>query len=200
LLRGRGILKLPGSSPEFAAAREISRAIHRGPSGSRATDMKRGTDTLCNSKLLISGSGERNRIRIQKRNVSYIANVYCCRAADTPSLLTPDDIGAVAADAPAVVHGTVFARRHRSRRVFSPHASGHCESASVAASPGNRRHCRAQPFKTQRACRVSAGNATVIGRARSRRMAPDRENSVSCRTRGTGCGSGTVMRPLNLCC
>jgi hypothetical protein len=78
---------------------------------------------------------------------------YCCRAADAPSLLTPDVIGAPRQTAPAVVQRTTFVQRLRSRRVSSPHASGHCESASVAASPGNGRQSRAQPFKTPPASR-----------------------------------------------
>ena len=111
---------------------------------------------------------------------------YCCRAADAPSLLTPDVIGAPRQTAAAVVQPTAFAQRHRSRRVSSPHAIW---SLRERIRRGQPRQQAAVPYPTLQDAGGQpwkAGNATVIGRTSSRRMAPDRENSMPCCTHRHG--------------
>jgi hypothetical protein len=169
----------------------------RGCSGSFASDIPRSSSLAhyrheMSNIYIAATAGFSFLVRVSeieyesKKEMCFMLQIFI--VAGQPCAIAAD-LGrywCVAADAPAVVQRTAFAQRLRSRRVSSPHASGHCESASVAASPGKRRQNRTQPFKMPPASRAKAGNATVIGRTSSRRMAPDRENSVPCCTHRHG--------------
>jgi hypothetical protein len=93
---------------------------------------------------------------------------------------------------------TVSAQRHRSRRVSSPHASVTARAHPSRPAPATGGRAAPNPSRRRRPAIRTRGTPPSSGERAAgawRRIA--RLQCLVART-GMGCGSGTVMRPLNL--